>query len=393
MEKKILIIQEALEKENCDGWLIYDFRRSNPLGCKVLKISNEELLTRRFFVWIGKDGNVTKIVHRIENPLQHIPGKELTYSTWEELNRHLSVLLSPAKKVMMEYSKEAAIPEISRVDGGTIDLIRKHGIEVISSGNLLQEFTNVWDSSQIESHYYAADVLQKAFEKIWERIRNDLAKGNSITEYDVQQFALRIYEDHGCITDCPPICAVNQNSANPHYVPKKNNCLCIKKGDIIMLDLGCKQNKARSVYADLTKMAIAGENPEKKQQDIFAIVKNARDTALAFIKTKYQVGETLCGYEVDDCCRSIIRQAGYDHNFTHRTGHNIDENEHGPGAHIDNLETHDFRNLLPNTCFSIEPGIYLPGEFGVRLECNVLLLPSGVMEVTGGLQKEFIALF
>lgn len=386
--EKIAIVQKVLQQENWDGWLIYDFRRSNPHGCRFLEIDSNELLTRRFFVWIGKDGKVSKIIHRIENPLKHISGEEAVYSSWEELQKHLGNVVKG--RVAMEYSPDAAIPEISRVDGGTIDLIRKYGVEVVSSGDLLQEFAGVWDKAKLESHYYAVKVLEKTFDQCWDFIRSHLAQGRLITEYDVQQFAIEQYAKAQCITDCPPICAVNQNSANPHYVPQKNSALVISRGDLIMLDLGCKQSKDHSVYADLTKMAVANDKPKEKQQEVFSVVKHARDAALKFIEEKFSQGETLRGFEVDDCCRDVIRKAGYSQFFTHRTGHSIDEMEHGPGTHIDNLETHDWRKLKPNSCFSIEPGIYLPGDFGIRLECDVILHDSGNVEVTGGLQQEFI---
>lgn len=377
-----------MQDENCDGWLIYDFRRSNPIGCSFLNIAKDELLSRRFFVWIGKDGSIQKIVHRIENPLKHIPGIETFYSSWAELQGSLQILLAGKKSIAMEYSPEAAIPEISRVDGGTIDFIRKCGVEVISSGALLQEFAGIWNSEKLDSHFYAIHVLENAFQACWAYIRENLGR---INEYDVQQFALKQYS--GCVTDCLPICAVNKNSANPHYFPMKNSASLIKNGDIIMLDLGCKQDKAHAVYGDLTKMAIAGAAPKQEHLEIFAVVKSARDAALSFIEEKWGKGEIIRGFEVDDCCRTVIRKAGYGDFFTHRTGHSIDEMEHGPGTHIDNLETHDWRKLKPNTCFSIEPGIYLPSAFGVRLECDVVLFPDGKMQVTGGLQEKFITLF
>jgi Xaa-Pro dipeptidase len=383
--KKLATVRKVLQEENIDGWLLYDFRRCNPHACRFLGIGNDELLTRRFFVWIGRDGQVHKIVHRIENPLQAIIGEESIYSSWKELHQVLKKVLGQAKRVAMEYSPDAAIPEISRVDGGTIDLVKSFGIEVISSAELLQEFAGIWDSQKLESHYYAIQVLEGTFEKCWNFIRENLCK---ISEYDVQQFALKQFSEANCLTDCAPICATNQNSANPHYLPEKDTSSIIKRGDLIMLDLGCKQDRANSVYGDLTKMAIAGE-PSKKQQQVFDTVMLARDTALKYISDKISQNETVRGFEVDDCCREMIAKSGYGKFFTHRTGHSIDEMEHGPGTHLDNLETHDWRKLKPNSCFSIEPGIYLPNEFGIRLECDVILHAKEI-EVTGGLQKEFI---
>lgn len=388
--QKLALAQSVLNQEKYDGWLIYDFRRSNPIGCDFLEIGKDELLTRRFFVWISRQGNVHKIIHRIENPLRHIPGEQSVYSSWKELHQILQKLLNNAKFVAMEYSQDAAIPEISRVDGGTIDLIRTLGPTVVSSACILQEFLGIWDSKQLASHYYAAKVLEKTFDDCWDYIRQNI--GN-ITEFDVQKFADKKIEEYGCFSENSLLCAVNHNSANPHYVAKNEAASLIKKGDLVMLDLGCKQAVPRSVYADLTKMAIAAANPSEKQQAVFEIVKKARDAALNFIAKKVSEGAQIRGFEVDDCCRSVICNAGYGAFFTHRTGHNIDEKEHGPGAHIDNLETHDWRILKANSCFSIEPGIYLPNEFGIRLECDVILHPEGRMEVTGGLQDTFMMLF
>ncbi|KAF3361751.1 Uncharacterized protein PHSC3_001701 [Chlamydiales bacterium STE3] len=387
---KIARVQKILQREQIDGWLIYDFRRSNSYGCSFLNIPDDQLLTRRFFFWIGKDGSIQKITHRIENPLSHLPGETLSYSSWEELGLHLSCVLRSAQRVAMEYSPDGAIPEISKVDAGTVDLVRKLGIEVVSSAAVLQEFAAIWDQPKLASHYYAAANLELIFEQVWELIRESIKKKLLITEYDIQQFVLKKYAEIGCITDCLPICAVNQNSADPHYIPSQKTAAPIKKEDIVMLDLGCKQNHSHAVYADLTKMAVVGKRATELQQKVFLAVKEARDKTLHFIREKYGRGETLRGFEIDDFCRESIKSAGYGNFFRHRTGHSIDEMEHGPGTHMDNLETHDWRKLLPNTCFSIEPGIYLPNEFGIRLECNVILHPSGQVEVTGGLQNAII---
>ncbi|MGK5594817.1 MAG: M24 family metallopeptidase [Parachlamydiaceae bacterium] len=382
-------VQKNLQKEHVDGWLIYDYKRSNPLACEFLKIPQEELLTRRFFYWIGKNGSIKKIVHRIENPLSHLPGETFLYSSWQELNFCLSDVLLQAKSVAMEYSSDASIPEISKVDGGTLDLVRKFGVNVVSSAGLLQEFIGVWDDYKLQSHYFAASTLENIFEKTWCFIQKRIKQKKPITEYDVQQFVIAAYESAGCITECLPICAVNNNSANPHYIPNRENAAEIKKGDVILLDLGCKKNAKRSVYADLTKMALVAKKPTEQQAKVFSIVKSARDKTLNFIKEKYGKGEVLRGCDVDDYCRDIIKQAGFGDCFVHRTGHSIDEKEHGPGTHLDNLETHDWRKLIPHTCCSIEPGIYLPSQFGIRLECNVVFHTSGQIEVTGGLQNEW----
>lgn len=386
LQTKIDRVQKLLNEQNIDGWLLYDFRKSNPLACKFLDIPKDQLLTRRFFYWIPKKGAPIKLISYVENPLIHLPGNTEQFLSWHQLEESLQKVLGGSKKVAMEYSPKNSIPEISRVDAGTIELIRGFNIEVVSSGDLLQEFTCVWDLSKIESHRRAAKVLEMALDKAWDFIASALKSGQSITEYDVQQLIVKECEKQNCLTEHPPICAVNQHSANPHYTPDKKGASLIQKEDFILIDLWCKEDAPHSVYADFTQVGVASKKPSDKQEEVFAIVKEARDAALGFIKERQAKGVPIFGFEIDTVCREVIETSGYGEFFVHRTGHNIDELDHGPGAHIDNLETHDTRKILPNSCFSIEPGIYLPGEFGVRLECDVILHEKGVVEITGSPQ-------
>lgn len=386
--EKIIRAQHLLKQKNIDGWLFYDFRKSNALACKFLEIPPHQLLSRRFYYWIPQEGEPVKIVSSVENPLEHLPGKTLVFSSWQELENCLKNTLFSSQVVAMEYSPFGAVPEISRVDGGTIDLVRKYVSEVVSSGDLLQEFTSVWDEKKWQSHLVAASALDAIAGKTWDWIARHVEKG--ITEYDVQQWMLQAMEEMGCTADHPPICAVNANSANPHYAPLEKSSVKIQKGDFILIDLWCKSKQEGSVYADITRMG--SFDPTPKQLQIFQIVKKAQNSALEFVKKKYLNQEPLHGYEVDRVCRAVIAEAGYEKQFLHRTGHNIDELDHGPGAHLDDLETHDLRLLLPSTCFSIEPGIYLKGEFGVRLEYDVFLHPKGEVIVTGGVQEEIFRL-
>lgn len=380
-------IQTLLQEQNIDGWLLYDFRRLNALACRFLKIPETTLLTRRFFYWIPKTGEPVKIVSTVENPLIHLEGKERKFRSWQELEAILSEVLKNSKTVAMEYSE--TVPEISRVDGGTIDLIRKLGPKVVSSGNLLQ-LSNAWDEKKWELQQEAAQILDEIAESTWKWISENLK--NKITEYNVQQKMLNEMHARGCVTNHPPICAVNAHSSDPHYAPSPENSTILKEGDWILIDLWCKKNVPGAVYGDITRVAIAASHPEKRHQLIFDCVKKAQETALDFVKERYENKLPLFGYEVDRVCRNVIEEAGYGDAFLHRTGHNIDEEDHGPGAHIDDLETHETRALLPGTCFSIEPGIYLKGEFGVRLEYDVYLHPNGQVIVTGGKQDAILRL-
>lgn len=376
-----------------DGWMLYDFRRCNPMACRFLEIPNEALLTRRFFYWIPVEGSPVKIVSSVENPLKNLPGQEVIFHSWMELEQSLESVLKGTKQVAMEYSPRGAVPEVSRVDAGTVDLVRSFSQEVVSSGNLLQEFTAVWDEERWNMHQEAATVLEYIAEDAWQWIKHHLEENKEITEYDVQQRMLKEMHRHECITNHPPICAVNAHSSDPHYEPQKSSSALIQKGDWILIDLWCKRNCKRAVFADITRVAVAKKEPSQREQEIFDVVKKAQQTALDFVKQCYQQGHPFYGFEVDRVCRRIIETAGYGAYFVHRTGHNIDEEDHGPGAHLDDLETHDARQLLPGTCFSIEPGIYLKGEFGVRLEYDVYLNPDGKVTVTGGIQKEIKSLF
>ncbi len=385
--------QQAISQFQLDGWLLYDFRRSNDLACRFLAIPDNQLLTRRFFYWIPRQGEPVKIVHGIEEKvLDHLPGRKLLYNSWQGLEERLADTLKICKRVAMEYSPRNAIPYVSKVDAGTIDVVRDFGITVVSSADLLQKCISVWDSYKLQTHLAAAKTLCSIVDKAWALIAQRVKQGKTITEYDVQEFILEEFTKENCITSDSPICAVNAHSANPHYCAEKKQAETIKKGDLILIDLWCKQDLPKAVYADITRMGIAAKAPTPRQQEIFDIVKQARDAATELVKQRFTQGLPLMGCEVDQCCRDHIIDAGYGPYFIHRTGHNIDETDHGNGANIDNLETQDSRMLLAGTCFSIEPGIYLPGEFGIRLEYDVYVHHNGQIQITGGIQEAITCL-
>lgn len=377
----VQVAQKHLAEEKADGWLIYDFHGSNDLAHQVLEISH--MTTRRFFYWIPRKGKCVKIVHAIEQGvLDKWPGEKRVYNSWQGLEEILKKTLKGAKRVAMEYSPRNQIPYNSKVDGGTIDLIRSFGVEVESSANFLPYFTAVLTKEEIASHLRAAKTIDQIAEDTWKWIFKNLGK---ITEYDAQQHILRLMKKRGCITDGAPIVGVGKNSADPHY-----DCTVkpsrIKKGDFILLDLWCKEAGEKTVFADITRVGVAADQPTPKQRKIFSLVKKAQKETVELIKMRYSQKKPIYGYEADDKARGVIEKAGFGKYFTHRTGHSIELHLHGSGTHLDNLEMHDIRELLPGTCFSVEPGIYLPGEFGVRLEHDVLIHLDGRVEVTGGEQ-------
>lgn len=376
-------IQIELKFYKIDGWLLYEFHGKNPLALEVMKVPKEMLMTRRCFYWIPQEGTPYKIVHKIEaHNLDHLPGEKKTYATWNEMHHILEELLKGKKSVAMEYSPNQAIPTVSVVDGGLIELVRGYGPKVVSSAPFLQTFTCVWSDAQYALHKEAAKVLDDTVFGAWKLIEDALHKGEMIDEYDVQQYILGEFEKNQCVTEGVPICAVNGNAADPHYLPTPTKKTAIHRGDFILIDLWCKKIKEDAVFADITRVGVATERPTQRQQEIFEIVRKAQKEGTDFIIHRYERGKEVKGAEVDAKVRTVIEKTGYGDYFTHRTGHNIHTENHGPGANLDNRETEDSRPLIPRTCFSNEPGIYLPGEFGVRLEYDIYIHENGEVEVT-----------
>lgn len=392
-ESKLREVQSILMEQEIDGWLLYDYRRSNSLAHAFLEIPSDTMTTRRFFYWIPQKGEPIKIVPLIEPyTLDHLPGLAWTYQSWQDLEHLLFSIATENRTIAMEYSPYNALPNISKVDAGTVELIRKGQAQVVSSANLLQRYTSVWTPAQFQSHLAAAHALERIADRTWAFIESSLQLRSPIDEYKVQQFMLRAMEEEGCHTADRPTCAVNGHSADPHYHPTSDQALPIARGDFILLDLWCKQKVPHAVYADITRVGVAAAQSAQKQKEIFNIVKNARDVATLMIKEYYENQRPLEGWQVDQACRNVIQEVGLGDYFIHRTGHNIGEEVHGPGCNLDNLETHDDRQLLAGTCFSVEPGIYLPHEFGVRLEYDIYLDPAGHMLITGGIQEELVCL-
>lgn len=374
-QQRVHDIQQALrEAGRIDGWLFYDFRGSDPLAYRILLLDSTMHVTRRWYYWIPAYGEPVKLLHRIEPyVLNVLPGRAERYVSWEEQRRLLSHLLTNGLRVAMQYSPLNAVPYVSRVDAGTIELIRSYGAEVVTSADLIQTFEAVWTDRQLASHQYAATALRRIVDETFAHVRESVIKSRPLTEYDVQQFILGRIHDAGMITSSPPIAAVNAHSADPHYGPSPSSSATVRRDDLLLIDLWAKQTEADSVYGDITWTGYVGAAVPSKQQAVFELVRRGRDAALAFVQTRMRAGERPFGWEVDEACRQVIAAGGYGEQFVHRTGHSIGAEVHGNGANIDGLETQDTRRLIPHTCFSIEPGIYLAGEFGIRSELDVYL--------------------
>ncbi|MFM8540002.1 MAG: M24 family metallopeptidase [Nitrospira sp.] len=385
-------IQQALRDiSGLDGWLFYDFRHSDPLAYRVLKLDPARHVTRRWYYWIPAQGTPIRILHKIEpHTLDELPGETRLYAGWQEQHQALAAVLTGVKRTAMQYSPMNAIPYISRVDAGTSELIRSFGVEIVTSADLVQRFEAVWNDRQLSSHKYAAAKLRRIVDEAFAHVRRRATTPASLTEYDLQQFILARIRAHKLTTATPPIAAVNAHSADPHYSPAPKGSRRIKKGDLVLIDLWAKKPTADSVYADITWTGFVGADVPARQRDVFTTVRHARDAALRFVQTNVSSGKFPCGADVDDVCRTVIRKAGYGDCFIHRTGHSIGEEVHGNGANIDNLETKDSRRLMPRTCFSIEPGIYLPGEFGIRSELDVYLADREALVFGQPVQTEIV---
>lgn len=367
-------IQNSLLEMKLDGWLFCSFRGSDPFAPRILGLGDLGHTTRRWFCFVPAKGAPVKIVHAIEkDKLDAISGEKVIYSSWQKLHEAISKALANSKKVAMQYSPMNDIPYVSCVDGGTIDLIRSMGVEVVSSAELIAKFEAVFSDFQKDTHIYASKSLRRIVDLTFAELGLRISGGVKTTEYDVQQYILKMFEKDGLTSSSSPVAAINENTANPHYCPTAENSREIEKGDFLLIDLWGKKTTPSSVYADITWTAYLGEDIPEKYVNIFSIVRDARDTAFNFLYDRIKKGKTVCGFEVDDSARGVIANAGYGEYFIHRTGHSIGEEVHGSGTHMDNLETRDSRIILPSSCFSLEPGIYLEGDFGVRSEIDVYI--------------------
>jgi Xaa-Pro dipeptidase len=387
---QIAAIQAELRSERLDGWLFYDFHHRDPIAARVLGL-NGGIGSRRWFYLIAKRGQPRKLVHRIESgALDRLPGKKLIYASLDELKKNLAHMLAGCEKVAMQYSPRNAIPYVSMVDAGTVELVRAQGCRVVSSADLVQKFEACWSPEQYRSHLDAGRVINHVMQGAFARAASQARAKSVLTEYDLQQWILEKSRAAGVVSDDPPIVAVGRHAGDPHYEPSDSRSSRVRAGDLLLLDVWGKIDRPGSVYYDVTWVGYLGAKVPEKCAKVFAVVAEARDQAIRFVQQSLAAGRVVRGWQVDRAAREVIDKAGYGKYFVHRTGHSIGQEVHGAGANMDGLETHDDRRVLPRTCFSIEPGIYLP-DFGVRSEVDVYI-DGNEARVTGPVQTGILPL-
>ncbi len=383
-EQRMREIQEALRQEGVDGWLFCDFRGSDPLAYRILGLDARQISTRRWYYYIPSEGEPAGVVSSVEpHRLDALSGQKRIFLSWQQLHAALAETLRGVRRLAMQYSPGNAIPYVSRVDAGTVELVRQLGIEVTSSADLVQRFEAVWSAAQWQSHLRAAAGVRETVDEAFAYIHQN----TPVSEYAVQQFILQRFAARGLVANHPPIVAINAHSADPHFEPTPDSGL-IRPGDFVLIDLWAKEPDG--VYADYTWTGFMGNVVPDRHKEIFTIVRNARDAAIAFVKDRIAREQSFRGCEVDAAARKVITDAGYGNYFVHRTGHSIGEEVHGNGANMDGLETQDERRVLPGSCFSIEPGIYLAGEFGVRSEVNVYVTEQEAIVTGTPMQTEIV---
>jgi len=383
-------IQRALRDRNIGAWLFYDHHHRDPIAYRVLGLPDGLMVTRRWYYLIPAKGEPIKLVHKIESGhLDTLPGSKTRYAGWQELFAALKQMLGPYRDVAMQFSPNNFVFTISMVDAGTADMIRGLGKNIVSAADLIAQFEATLTDEQIQSHFAARDVIDavtaEAFKEIGRRVRN-----SGTHEHEIQQFFMEAFQRANMVTDDPPIVAVNANAGNPHYEPSASRPVPIREGDLVLLDVWAKKKTPGAIYYDITWMGFVGNAPSDRHREIFRIVSEARDIGVKTVQDAISAHRPIAGWEVDHAVRGHIQQAKYGYYFIHRTGHSIATEVHANGANMDDLEIHDERRILPNSCFSIEPGIYLP-EFGVRSEVNVLVR-AGSAEVTGKIQREIVTI-
>ncbi len=391
MSHRISEIQAALRDETPDGWLFFDHHHRDPLAYRVLQFTPGSMVTRRWFYFIPAHGEPQGLVHKIEaQTLAELPGSHLLYAGWQELMDGLRKMLGGARRVAMQYSPDCQVPYVAMVDAGTVESVRGLGIEVVTAANLIQYFEARWNAAQLEAHLEAGRLVDRVRAEAFARVSDAVRAGARITEWEMQQFILARFRENGLFTDHGPDVAVNANASNPHYDPKQDACSEIRTGDLVLMDMWAKLDRPEAVYYDITWTGYCSASPPADIENVFTIVRDARDKAIHCVLDAVEHGRPLRGFEVDDAARAHVRDAGYAEYFFHRTGHSIGAEVHGTGANMDNLETHDERRVIPWTCFSIEPGIYLP-KFGIRSEVNVFVEEHRA-RVTGEIQNALLRL-
>ena len=386
-------VQVALAADGVDGWLLYDFRGLNPIAAGVAHINEQggHLATRRWYYLIPASGEPRGLVHAIEkNCLAHLPGTSERYSGREQLEAGLKRLLTGIRRVAMEYSPACAIPYVARVDAGTVELVRQSGVEVVSSGDLVQRFSTVWDAPTIATHREASEKLYRVKDRAFEAVARRLRDAVSTSEYDIQQLMAGWFRDEGLVSDADPMVSAAENAGNPHYLPTAAVHRPIRRDEIVLLDLWGKLDAGGAVFADITWVGYSGGRVPERFSRAFGAICAARDAAVALVQQSTRAGRELRGWQVDRAAMTVLRDAGYADKILHRTGHSLGTSVHGNGVNMDDYETHDDRRLLAGSGFTIEPGLYFD-DFGVRTEINMVVAPRDAA-VTGPLQTEIVSL-
>lgn len=384
-------IQAALRDASIDAWLFYDHHHRDPLAYSILNLDPQMHVTRRWFYLIPATGVPQKLVHRIESGrLDTLPGTRAEYSSWQELEAHLEAMLSGHTRLAMQYSPRNAIMYVSMVDAGTIEMLREMGKEIVSSADLVSQFEAVLTKPQIRTHYVAQEKIDRILAEGWKEMGHR-ARTASTDEFAMVQWLSEAMRREGLVWEHGPNVSCAANSADSHYEPTAENSSPIRPGDFVLIDIWGKLNQPAAVYYDITWTGVVARPPTEREQTIFTTVRDARDATITTIQAAYSAQQPIAGWKADDAARNVIRNAGYADAFTHRTGHNIGPEIHGAGAHLDNFETHDVRLILPHTCFSVEPGLYFPGEFGVRSEINMITHPNHA-DVTGRIQTALVSI-
>jgi Xaa-Pro dipeptidase len=385
-------IQSALKTQKLDAWLFYDHHLRDAIAYRVLGLDGSAHVTRRWYYLIPAEGEPRKLVHRIEaGRLDSLPGQKLShssYSSWQEHEAALREMVAPYTTLAMQYSPRCAVPTLSIVDAGTIDLLRSFGKTIASSANLVAAFEAVLTPEQIASHYEAQQAVDAILAGAFAELRARLDSGRRTTEYDLMLYLTDTMQARELVWENDPDVSVNENTSDSHYAPAAATAREIQEGDFLLVDVWARTRARASIFYDITWTGVVGREPTAQEQQVFAAVSAARDAAIAAVEQAFAAGTPIAGWQADAAARAVIEQAGFGEYFTHRTGHSIATAIHGNGANLDNLETHDERLLLPNTCFSIEPGVYLP-KFGIRSEVN-MLTGSTEARVTGRIQSELL---
>jgi Xaa-Pro aminopeptidase len=377
-------IQAALREQSLDGWLFYDHHHRDPIAYRILGLSDSLHVSRRWYYLIPAQGEPRKLTHRVESgKLASLPGTGHVYSSWQELENGLRTMLEPYKTLAMQYSPRNAIMYVSMVDAGTVEVLREMGKTIVSSADLVSRFEAVLTAEQIASHYQAQKSIDEIVSEVWKYIA-----AGSRSEYQVMVWLREAMRRAGIADGYGPNVSVNENSSDSHYEPTAASSRQIKQGDFLLIDIWGRLDRPESCFYDITWTGVVGREPTDRERQVFSLVAQARDAAIKTVQDAFTAGRPIAGWEADDAARAVIRAAGFADYFTHRTGHSISYETHGNGANLDNLETHDERLILTHTCFSVEPGIYLP-EFGVRSEINMLTEP-GRATVTGPIQTELV---